>query len=87
MLKFDLREFASLVIITFRKFVDFKRSRTIFFKNAIKFVKRTTVYPVFFRDVLIFAVLQSLICFKIFNIQKLYPVLSARRNFLNRKNG
>lgn len=48
MLKFDLREFASLVIITFRKFVDFKRSRTIFFKNAIKFVKRTTVYAVFF---------------------------------------
>lgn len=86
MLKFDLREFASLVIITFRKFLDFKRSRAIFFKNAINFVKRSTVYPGFFRDALIFALLHSLICCKIFNIQKVYPVLSARRIFLNCKN-
>lgn len=34
MLKFDLREFARLVIITFRKFVDFKRFRTILFKEC-----------------------------------------------------
>lgn len=43
------------------------------------------VYPVIF--VFFFAIFaNSLLHLKIFNMQKLYPVLIAIRNFLNRKN-